>query len=142
MGVLQGSRLLQDSSRSIFCCCEMKYENGRGIDHRGNRALHRDCFSPAKGDLPKPLILLSFKRIMNPTLGRLLLSHQPTAIIQKYYVLSPHSYQQRDIRKIYKIAAQRQTFNGISNASRESHSQCCLEGTLLCGCHTPSCRSA
>lgn len=36
---------------------------------------------PAKGDLPKPLILLSFKRIMNPTLGRLLLSYQPTAII-------------------------------------------------------------
>lgn len=30
---------------------------------------------PAKGDLPKPLILLSFKRIMNPTLGRLLLSY-------------------------------------------------------------------
>lgn len=35
---------------------------------------------PAKGDLPKPLILLCFKRIMNPTLGRLLLSYQPTAI--------------------------------------------------------------
>lgn len=34
----------------------------------------------AKGDLPKPLILLSFKRIMNPTLGRLLLSYQPTVI--------------------------------------------------------------
>lgn len=35
---------------------------------------------PAKGDLPKLLILLSFKRIMNPTLGGLLLSYQPTAI--------------------------------------------------------------
>lgn len=34
----------------------------------------------AKGDLPKLLILLSFKRIMNPTLGGLLLSYQPTAI--------------------------------------------------------------
>lgn len=35
---------------------------------------------PTKGDLPKPLILLSFKRIMNPTLGRPLLSYQPTVI--------------------------------------------------------------
>lgn len=51
VGVLQWSRLLQDSSRSIFRCCEIKYKKGREIDHKEAELRTGIVSHPIKGDL-------------------------------------------------------------------------------------------